>query len=425
MNDTEAATHQEAPSSWKGRLAAVGPGLIVAAYGVGAGDLVVGVAGGGRFGMSIAWAILLGAIIKFSVTEGLGRWYLSTDQTPLKGIHSLGRWASGFFAAYLVVLGFSYGGAIISANALAANALFPFMSLNAWAIVMGVIGFAVVLIGSYGIFENIMKLFIFLMFVTLVGAAVLILPSIDLSRTVVPSLPQGGGDLLYVLGLVGGVGATLTLCAYGYWLRDKGWHGTSWIPIMRSDLFVGYTVTAIFILSMMIIGTAFLGGEAAGIGGGEGLADLSGPLSERFGPVAAVLFLLGFFSATFSSMVGGWNAFCYLFADFVRISRRIPDSEAEIHTSEKSLPFRGFLLWLVFPPMLLLLLGQPVLLVFIYAAIGAVSMPFLMIVLLWLLNGGRVPPRYRNGVLANVVLGAGVLLFLVLGVQQILGLFGS
>ena len=366
---------------------------MVAAFGVGAGDMVVGVSGGARFGMSLAWAIVIGAIIKYSVTEGIGRWYLATGETPLRGIHSLGRWASGYFVAYLVVLGFAYGAAIISATALAATAMFPFMSLTAWAVVMGVIGFVIVLIGSYGVFENIMKGFVLLMFVSMVGAAVLTFPAPgELARGVVPSLPEGG-DLLYVLGLMGGVGATLTLAAYGYWLRDKGWHTSSWIPTMRIDLAVGYTITFVFIFAMMILGTQFLFGVGTGISGEEGLANLADPLEEQFGSLVRLPFLLGFFSATFSSMIGGWNAFCYLFADYVRISRGIPDSEAEGHTSEKSPAFRVFLVWLAFPPMVLLLFEQPVLLVFIYAALGALAMPFLVLVLLWLLNSGRVEPR--------------------------------
>lgn len=75
-----------------------------------------------------------------------------------------------------------------------------------------------------------------------------------------------------------------------------------------------------------------------------------------------------------------------------------------------------------FPPMLLLLLGQPVSLVIIYAAAGAVSMPFLVIVLLWLLNSQRVGRRYRNGIMANAALAGSLLLFLFLGVQELIGL---
>jgi len=69
--------------------------------------------------------------------------------------------------------------------------------------------------------------------------------------------------------------------------------------------------------------------------------------------------------------------------------------------------------------MLLLLLGEPVLIVIAYASLGALFMPFLAITLLWLLNR-RVTREYRNGLLSNIILGVSVLLFIYVGIQEIL-----
>ena len=77
-------------------------------------------------------------------------------------------------------------------------------------------------------------------------------------------------------------------------------------------------------------------------------------------------------------------------------------------------------MWITFPPMLLLLLGQPVLVVIAYASLGALFMPFLAGTLLWLMNR-RVPREFRNGLLANTILAASVLLFIYVGIQEILG----
>jgi Mn2+/Fe2+ NRAMP family transporter len=71
--------------------------------------------------------------------------------------------------------------------------------------------------------------------------------------------------------------------------------------------------------------------------------------------------------------------------------------------------------------MLLLFFGEPVLLIIVYAALGALFLPFLAITLLWLLNSSRVAPEHRNGIVSNIILVASVLLFVVLGVQEILG----
>jgi Mn2+/Fe2+ NRAMP family transporter len=100
----------------------------------------------------------------------------------------------------------------------------------------------------------------------------------------------------------------------------------------------------------------------------------------------------------------------------------VPDERAEEYLSEKSVWFRGFLVWITFPPMLLLAFEQPVYLVIIYAALGSLFMPFLAITLLWLLNR-RVAPAYRNGIVVNVLLAVCVLVFVILGVQEIIDMF--
>jgi Mn2+/Fe2+ NRAMP family transporter len=71
--------------------------------------------------------------------------------------------------------------------------------------------------------------------------------------------------------------------------------------------------------------------------------------------------------------------------------------------------------------MILLTFGQPVLLVIVYASLGALFLPFLAITLLILLNSQRVAPEYRNRLVSNVVLVVSVIPFIVVGVQEVLG----
>jgi hypothetical protein len=71
--------------------------------------------------------------------------------------------------------------------------------------------------------------------------------------------------------------------------------------------------------------------------------------------------------------------------------------------------------------MLLLFLQEPVLLIIVYAAFGALFLPFLAITLLWLLNSRCVAPEHRNGIVSNIILVASVLLFIAPGVQEVLG----
>ena len=418
----ETAAGGEVPSTWGRRLRLVGPGLVVAATGVGAGDMVTSLTAGTEFGTVLIWAIILGAALKFALTEGLGRWYMASRTTILDGWHSMGWWATGYFMVYLALVTFFFGAAAPSASALAVTAMFPgVMPLWAWAVLHSVVfGFLICIIGRYGLFERVMEVFVGLMFVTVVGLAILLVPDVGaLARgTVVPRMPEG--SLPFVLAVIGGVGGTFTLVSYTYWVRERGWRRPGWIPMMRTDLGVGYIATGIFMVAMLVIGAEMLFASGASIEDEGGLVELSNPIAERFGPVASWLFLIGFWAAATSSITGAWNGGAYLFGDLIRTIRRVPEEEGEEYLSEKGFFFRAFLVWITFPPLILLTFDEPVLIVIVYASLGAFFMPFLAITLIWLLNR-RVGLEYRSGLLSNLILGVSVLLFLYVGIQEILG----
>ncbi|MQA01757.1 MAG: divalent metal cation transporter [Streptosporangiales bacterium] len=421
MADEQVEREQRTPSGSRVRrgLLVIGPGLAIAAAGVGAGDMVSSLTLGATYGLTLAWAVIIGALVKFAGTESIGRWYLATGKTPLRGFDSISRWVTGYFGAYSILIGFFYGAAIASATGLAVHALIPAISVRLGAVLGIVAGLAILWIGRYGVFQKVMSFFVAVMFVSIVGAAIITRPDLDvLTAGFKPTIPDGG--LLYVLGVMGGVGMSIGLLSYGYWLRDRGWTGPSWVSTMRLDLVIGYVMTFVFMLSMMIVGAEFLQGSERSIEDEEGLLALADPFAAQFGELAKWLLLIGFFSAVFSSLVGGFNALAYVFSDIVNIFRGKEQERDD--QAERTWPFRGYLLWMSFPPLLMLLFDQPILLVLIYAALGALFMPAMVAGLLWLMNSKRVPKGFRNGFVVNAILGLSLLMYVVLGVHELLNL---
>src|SRR3546814_3509229 len=102
-----------------------------------------------------------------------------------------------------------------------------------------------------------MKLFIGIMFVVVVGLAILVAPNFgEALGGLVPRLPDG--SVIYTLGLIGGVGGTITLADYGYWVNAKGWNTTAWMGMMRFDNSVANIVTGLFVVAMLIVGAELL-----------------------------------------------------------------------------------------------------------------------------------------------------------------------
>ncbi|MBM7586101.1 Mn2+/Fe2+ NRAMP family transporter [Bacillus pakistanensis] len=418
---TEMNKPQAAPVTLSDKLKKVGPGIVVAATGVGTADLITSIVIGTSFGMTFVWAIIIGGILKYFLNEGVGRWYLATGKTMLDGWHSLGKWATGYFGVYSVIWGFVYGAAAASTSAMAMHAMFPIMPLWAWAIIHSVVGFLLVWTGRYLLFERVMTVLIGIMFITIIGTAFLFLPSIgDFALGFVPRVPDG--SFLLMLGLIGGVGGTITMASYGYWLSEKGWSGKGWIATMRTDGKVAYTLTAIFTLAGLIIGAQFLAGTGVSIRDDEGLITLAEMLGAEFGTPMRWLFLIAFWSAAYSSLLGVWNGVPYLFADFVKTVRK-KKKEGKQPVSETEPAYRAYLAWLTFPPMILFYFGKPVELIIIYGALGALFMPFLAVSLLILLNSKQVNLDFRNKWVPNLVFIGCLIMFSYLGIIKLIDIF--
>ncbi len=400
----------------KRAISVIGPGLLVAATGIGAGDLATASFAGSHLGMAVLWAALAGAFLKFVANEGLARWQLATGTTLLEGVvRHFGRFTGWVFLAYLVFWTFFVASALMSACGVTLHALIPvFADARDGKIVFGILsslaGAVLVLKGGYPLFSRIMQVCIGLMFITVVATAVIVWPGTDevLRGLLVPSIPDKEGGLSWTVALMGGIGGTVTVLCYGYWIREAGRTGKDDLRTCRIDLAVAYAVTALFGIAMVIIGSTIeIDGRGATL-----LVTLAQRLVESLGPAGRWVFLIGALGAVFSSLLGVWQAVPYLFADLWGLLNE-PEgntSNGETRVDTRSTAYRGYLAAMALLPMAGLFRGfgevQK-----LYAVIGAWFFPVLALALL-LLNGrsGWVGKSYRNQPLTVAAL-LGVLLF--------------
>ncbi|MBZ8176854.1 divalent metal cation transporter [Corynebacterium poyangense] len=423
MSSNETNGHSETTPPETARWKVIGPGLVAAATGVGGADLVATLVAGQRFGYALLWACIVGTIMKIVLVEGVGRYTLATGNTIFHGWRSLGVWTTWYFAPYIVIWGFVYGAAGTSGVALPLSALFPGVDLKIWAVVAGLITFALAWFGRYRFIEKLMSFMVLVMFLTVVGIATLSLKHLpEILTGLVPTLPEN--SFIYVLSLAGGIGGTITLAAYGYWFREKGWHGPQWMNIMRWDNTVAYVVTGIFVISMLIIGGDLLYNANIAVRSQEsGLLDLATVLQERYGTVVCKIYLIGFLAAAFSSILGVWNGVSLMFADYIGHLKQLPQDHHDVHVGGKY--FRFYVLWLTFPPMLLHFLGKPTFLILSYGVLGAFFMPFLGLTLLLLLNTKHTPQKWRNGWFVNTLMIIISALFIMTCVNELTKVFAG
>jgi Mn2+/Fe2+ NRAMP family transporter len=397
----------------------VGPGIVVAATGVGAGDLFAASKAGAAYGLPLLWTALLGALLKFALAEGVARWQLATGTTVLEGwVRIFGRAVHVYFSIYLVLWTFIVSAALLAACGLAAHALVPALSVEIWAVAHGLAALFFVFFRGYGALEKAMKIVVGVMFISILGSAAFQSPSLpDVIRgLVLPTVPPG--STLLILGAVGGVGGSLTLLSYNYWIREKGWSGPGWARGVRFDLGVGYLLTGLFGFGLILLGATVLMPRGIAVEGSSGVLDMAVILGERFGRAGELVFLAGFWGAVATSTLGVWQGIPYLFGNYVGLLRGLEGEAMEKIQSPRGRVYRMYVLFMTFPPMFLLLFDKPVWLIVIYAAVSALFMPFLAGTLLVMNNRRGDMGGLRNGILANLALLAAFALFVYLTVVE-------
>jgi len=140
-------------------FAILGPGIVTAATGVGAGDLITASLAGSELGVAILWAAVAGSVLKWTLNEGVARWQMATGTTLLEGwVTKLGRWIQWVFLVYFLFWSFAVGGALASACGIAGTGFLPIGDVDTsriiWGIVHSLIGLALVWFGGYAFFEK-------------------------------------------------------------------------------------------------------------------------------------------------------------------------------------------------------------------------------------------------------------------------------
>ena len=408
--------------SGPGLHALLGPGILVAATGVGAGDLATASLVGTRLGTAVLWAALAGAFAKFVLNEGLARWQLVTGQTLLEGVvRRLGRPAAAVFLLYLLPWSFFVGSALVSACGVTAHAILPlFADADLGKVWLGVAhslaGLLLVRLGGFRLFERFMGACIALMFGTVLLTAVLVRPDWPavIEGLLVPRIPEArSGGLVWTIALMGGVGGTLTILCYGYWIREAGRIGLESLRVCRVDLAVAYLMTGLFGVAMVIIGsTVHVEGTGAML-----VVRLAERLDQTLGVAGRWAFLAGAWAAVFTSLLGVWQAVPYLFADLWRLTCG-PSAAAAGSIDRTARAYRGYQLALAVAPLSGLLFSFREIQK-LYSVIGASFMPLLALTLL-VLNGNLAwVGERRDRRSTQVVLVAILLFFLAVGVVEV------
>ena len=368
---------------------------------------------GASYGLTLVWALAAGVIVKLAITEGGARWQLATGSTLVEGWRNhLPAAVLVAFFAYFIVWSYAVSSALVAASALVPAAVFPQVPLWAWGLVHALAAFAMVYYGRYDKFLAVIKWFVGLKFGAIMATVFLILfwSGADWSRTGA----RQPLETAYILSLIGGVGGTVTLLSYGYWMREEGWSGAERLPSARGDLMVSFSLVMIFCLSMIVLSTQ-INWQGQILDEGPRLCLLlADRIGAEIGSAGRTVFLIGFWGAAFSSVLGVWHGVPFLFDDWLHLWRRTAKAGGQ-----QGGPYRAWAAYLTLAAISALVIKRSVWLVFVYTVVGSLFFPFVISTLLWLNNSRHAPGATRNGVFVNIVLGAALLLYAYLAAESL------
>ncbi len=405
-------------------LKLAGPGLVVAATGIGSGDVVSATVGGARYGVVLLWAIAAGAFFKFVLQEGIARWQLATGKTALEGwADHLPAWVKWYFIVYLALWTVAVSSSLTNASGLGIANLTNGVIPQSWgAVLHSLIGFAFVFFGGYASFEKFMKVLVGVMGFSILFCAAFTMgdPLPALKGALIPIIPAGSGT--YVLSLIGGVGGSITMLSYNYWMREEGMRGSGYLSYVRGDVAVAYIFTAIFGGSIMLIANQAFFTHGVVLKDAEAVPRMAAALSAVLGTFGHFAFSVGFWAAVFASLLGVWQSVPYIYADLYGIITKMTPAAREEIVKVTSTPYRIALAFITLVPMPFAFTGRPIQVVITYTIVSSLFVPFVAATILYLNNRVAwtedVP---HNSWITNLLLVAILVLFAFVGFQEAAG----
>ncbi|MEE6272570.1 Nramp family divalent metal transporter [Georgenia wangjunii] len=443
---------REPPTTWRGSIRFFGPGLIVSASIVGAGELITATALGAEAGFVLLWLVVFSTLVKVAVQVEMARYSIVTGLGAMEGYTRVpprfGRigWVFVMWALMAISKLIQTGG-LIGGMAAALSILFPIgsgplerTSLTTWAVVVTVLAIVSLYSNRYGLIEKV-AVFLTMTFVVVTLVIALGLPMTeyaysggDLASGLSLSLPVGAiGVAVAMFGLTG-VGSE-EITAYTYWCLEKGyarWSGPNdgsrdyqrrargWIAVMQKDAMAAWVIYTISTMSFYVVGAAVLHPQGLVPQGNDMIQVLSETYASVLGEWGRILYLVGALAALGSTIWAAIPSWARSWANAMSIIGVFDWADAERRTTWMRVFIVGLpLVWLL----TYLWISSPFVMILVGGIAGGIFLAAVAVAA-WYLRLHHVEPDLRGGRFSTVALAVSGIAILLLGAYTALSATG-
>jgi manganese transport protein len=287
-------------NSLKKWLVSLGPGIVTAAIVFGPSKITITSKMGAMYSYNLLWVVVVAIFFMIVFTSIGSRIGLATDESVLNTIRrQYGKWISGLMGigVFLVTTSFQAGNSIgigISLSEATGTSATP------WIILFNVISIGLLFFRNfYKTLERLMIAIVALMLFAFLTTMFLVKPDVGgIVTGFLPSFPQGSTGLIIAFSascfsIVGAFYQTYLVQA-----RKKANPSS---VMDNGNGFVGMIILGIMSAVVMICAAAVLNKQGIQV---NKASDMALALEPLFGHNASLLFLVGLFGASFSSLVG-------------------------------------------------------------------------------------------------------------------------
>ena len=392
------------------RVKEIIPGIIIAAIIFGPSKMTITSKLGTDYGYSMLWIVVVAIFFMTVFTKMASRIGAVKKDSLLTIIgQKWGKWAAVVIGVgiFLVAASFQAGNSIgVGISIGEATETSP----KIWVIVFNIIGILLLFFrGFYKILEKLMLLLIFMMLLSFVITAFVVDPKAeDIIQGFVPSLPEGSVGL--VIAFMASCFSIVGAFYQAYVVQERKKSGKEDEVVIDKST-VGMIVLGLMSAIVMICAATVLHPKGIKL---TSAMDMAKALEPLFGHYASMLFLIGLFGASFSSVVGNASIGGTMLGDALGYGGKL--QSAKVRVLIAILMIIGATVAIIFGklPLELIVLAQSVTIFLV---------PFIGIAMFLVANDEKIMGQYKNSRFTNIFGVLGLLLLAFLAISNIYDLF--
>lgn len=388
----------------------IGPGIITAALVFGPGSLTINTKLGAEFGFALIWVILLAVIFMISYTNLSARIGVSSSISLMQLIRD--HW--GKYVAILIGLGiFLITASFQAGNTIGAGLAFAELfntSTAPWILFFSSMALIMLFFRSfYSILEKVMIGLVLIMLTSFLLTLIMSKPDLpSLLTGFIPSIPAGSTFL--AIALIASSFSIVGAFYQSYLVREKGW-GTSELSASLRESTRGIILLGLLSSMVLMCASAVLYHQDIKV---NTAADLGLALEPLFGRFTTTVYMIGFFAASFSSLIGNATIGGAILADAFSLGHKL--STLKVRILIMVVVITGALIALLFGSL-------PIQLIIFASAVTVIIAPVAAICLLWMANKKVIMGDLVHSWRLNIIPALGLLLLIILAAYNVKNIF--